>query len=476
MTPRKSVRDLAPGDELDTEHIAELKENGRPMLGSESWSQFRDHSPAEVPMLVDGLIPEGALGFLAAPPKAGKTWLALGLALSVATGEAFLGHFQIPRRRPVLYLALEGARAAVRARTAALARGLGIDPDGAELDEWFRIAYKPPGIDISDVGWTVRITAEADRLDAGLVVVDVLRAAAPRLPESGEGATHFAAIRQNLAPVTDAGRVLLLLHHFVKTTESTQDRSLGDRMSGSGALFGAADVLMAITATEEKGRRMRLEAVGRDIIELDPLGIDLEGAGSGEHGGITHADTVNLVATNEAPDTTSGITKARHEEIAEFVRSQPDQRATPVAIREAFSISEKTLKDRRSGLRDHQIHYLGEGRGAEYAFIDPGPRHTPESGVRGPTRTSTPDPGPPIRGQGSGQGSDGSIDETNLDLLDEVLLLASQHGWPPISRHDEPLIRGGETGWSEYAGRVRAGDADAIRVLPQLRRKLEVVS
>jgi len=48
----------------------------------------------------------------------------LALALSVATGNRYLGHFDVPEAAPVLYLALEGNRTAIRTRTGAIAAGL----------------------------------------------------------------------------------------------------------------------------------------------------------------------------------------------------------------------------------------------------------------------------------------------------------------------------------------------------------------
>ena len=77
-----------------------------------------------------GFFAAGALGFVSAPPKKGKTWLGLSLALSVATGMPFLDRFEIPEPRDVVYLALEGHRAALRARIGCLARGLDLNPDG----------------------------------------------------------------------------------------------------------------------------------------------------------------------------------------------------------------------------------------------------------------------------------------------------------------------------------------------------------
>ena len=53
---------------------------------------------------VPGLVPEGSV-LLVGPPKIGKSWLVLTIALAAASGGKALG-LDIPKR-PVLYLALE---------------------------------------------------------------------------------------------------------------------------------------------------------------------------------------------------------------------------------------------------------------------------------------------------------------------------------------------------------------------------------
>jgi hypothetical protein len=49
--------------------------------------------------LIQGLWPADAYGVLAAQEKAGKTWAALDLAVSVACGQPWLDHFACPNPR-----------------------------------------------------------------------------------------------------------------------------------------------------------------------------------------------------------------------------------------------------------------------------------------------------------------------------------------------------------------------------------------
>jgi RecA-family ATPase len=44
---------------------------------------FRDSVTGDLPFLIEGVWPEGATAFIGAEPKAGKTWLALAIAVSL---------------------------------------------------------------------------------------------------------------------------------------------------------------------------------------------------------------------------------------------------------------------------------------------------------------------------------------------------------------------------------------------------------
>ena len=71
--------------------------------------------------LIQGLWPADAYGVLAAQEKAGKTWAALDLAVSVATGRPWLDHFACPSPGPVLVFLGEGGEWATVRRIEAIA-------------------------------------------------------------------------------------------------------------------------------------------------------------------------------------------------------------------------------------------------------------------------------------------------------------------------------------------------------------------
>lgn len=262
-------------------------------MAVEPWAAFRDRAGDSVPMLVERVWPDGAMGFIGAAPKAGKTWVALLLALAVATGRPFLGEFPVARRCPVLYVALEGTREGLRARIGALARGLGLDPDGDDL-AGLHVAYKPKGINLSDGAWAARLVDRARQLGAGLVVVDVLRRAAT-VAEDVKGAADFASLLRNLADLEAERRALVFCHHFTKPGETQKGRKAADRMAGSGALYGALDAGMFITSNDG-ARTMQVEVETRDIRAPRPFRVELAGEATGPNGGWGYLDTVRVAA------------------------------------------------------------------------------------------------------------------------------------------------------------------------------------
>jgi AAA domain len=329
-------------------------------LASQPWRAFAGSTPAEIDWLVPGLIARAAFVFIAAPPKKGKTWVVIDLALAVTLGRPFLALFEVETAQPVLLVMLEGHRAAVRDRIGAMARGAGIDPDGDELER-LHISYKPPGINLSDPGWAADLRAEAADVKAALVAVDVLRAAA-RLKHENSG-DDFAILRDNLRPLGDDGRACALTHHFGKLTELSKERTPGERMTGSGALYGAMDFGVFITGSESGARVLRVEFDGRDSAMPDPIGVRLLGAGSGTNGSLLYADAAHFVAEH-APD--AAELKAPAADIAAWIRQERGGHATPTEIREAFDISEDTLRRRRDDLAALGIAYISAGRLTRY--------------------------------------------------------------------------------------------------------------
>ena len=77
--------------------------------------------------LIDGVATEGSVGFIAGAPKSFKSWLALDMALSVATGSLFLDYFRVLKPGRVLYIQEEDSAITVKQRTKKIWKGKSTD-------------------------------------------------------------------------------------------------------------------------------------------------------------------------------------------------------------------------------------------------------------------------------------------------------------------------------------------------------------
>jgi hypothetical protein len=333
-------------------------------LQAQTWAEFERDATEHVPVIVDGLWPEGGLGFIAAPPKKGKTWVGLDLGVSIATGTSFLGRFPVAQAQPVVYVALEGHKAAIRGRIGCLTRGHGFNPSHGSNDlHNLHVLYKPAGLNLADPAWTRSIQQLAQRAGARMLIIDVLRAAAVLKENSND---EFRDLVRTLQPITNDGCALALLHHFGKLTELSRDRTPGERMSGAGAMYGAFDVGVFITGSNDAGRKLRIEFETRDLPSPETVGVELSGTPTGQNGGFIFTDTAYW-AEAEKPDYDE--IKAPSEDIAAWVREQGGE-VERRAVEDHFQISDKTLARRRDKLDELGIEFVrADGRGRKARLI-----------------------------------------------------------------------------------------------------------
>jgi hypothetical protein len=178
--------------------------------------------------LIQGLWPADAYGVLAAQEKAGKTWAALDLAVSVATGRSWLDHFACPTPGPVLVFLGEGGERATVRRIEAIATSKGVDPE--QLADRLRLCFRVPRLAAPGSGGELAaIQAELETHPAALVVLDPLYLAAAGA--SGSNLYDMGAVLQAIQGVCQhAGCALLVVTHWNKTGDGRG----ADRISGAG--------------------------------------------------------------------------------------------------------------------------------------------------------------------------------------------------------------------------------------------------
>jgi len=202
--------------------------------------------------VVPDLLPEG-LTLLAAKPKLGKSRLALGLALAVASGGAALGEIEV-EPGTVLYLALEDSLKRLSERTQKLL-GDEIAPPLLEVTtEWPRL--DAGGLDQLE-DWL------ANHPDARLVILDTL-AKIRGARAGGSYAGDYSSLEGAQALAQRAGVAILVIHHTGK--ESRQDAL--DEVNATQGLAGVADNILVLR--RQRGQaQAQLIGDGRELNGVD---------------------------------------------------------------------------------------------------------------------------------------------------------------------------------------------------------------
>ncbi len=202
--------------------------------------------------IVPGILPEG-LTLLAGKPKLGKSWLALDIAVAVASGGSVLGRQCEPG--PVLCLALEDNQRRLQKRLQLVA---GSTPWPGDLEfhtEWPR----------GDAGLERMRDWVNARPGSRLTIVDTLAVVRP--PTRGNEGVHssdYAALRGMHQLANEHGISVLVVHHVRKA--DAEDPF--DTVSGSTGLTGAADSTLILTRRESDSGVI-LYGRGRDLEEFE---------------------------------------------------------------------------------------------------------------------------------------------------------------------------------------------------------------
>ena len=180
------------------------------------------------------ILPKPGLVLLVGPPKAGKSFLALDIALRVARGQPILGQPTVPH--PVLFLQLDTSETVWRDRLHQL-REMGDDLAGNVLMPHPEDMPRG-GIDILTASGRAFLTAALLQGNPGLVIVDILR----ELSHMDENdSTEMKAVGDAICDIM-ANRCVLLVHHTKKISrDEDPDPMIAGR--GTGYIKGKVDAV-----------------------------------------------------------------------------------------------------------------------------------------------------------------------------------------------------------------------------------------
>ena len=209
--------------------------------------------------LVDGLVPEG-VNMISGAPKVGKSWLMLDLALSIASGEPFLG--QNIAKCGVLYLCLEDTLKRIQDRLMKLT-------DEAPANLRFAVTAGTLGGGFEEELKNYLYSNP----DTKLVIIDTLQRI--RSPKSSGSGGIYANDYEDISALKEIAASrnvsILLVHHLRKQ----KDSDVFNQVSGSSGITGAVDTSYVLQKESRESKTATLIATGRDI-EMQKITLKFE--------------------------------------------------------------------------------------------------------------------------------------------------------------------------------------------------------
>jgi len=98
---------------------------------------LRERASIPTEWLIEGIYPLGEIILMVGEPHSGKTYVALDQGLAVAYGAPWLGIYDVPRPRPVLYVPTEGSGAGFVIIDVLADVTPGVDENSKEMGDMF---------------------------------------------------------------------------------------------------------------------------------------------------------------------------------------------------------------------------------------------------------------------------------------------------------------------------------------------------
>jgi len=229
-------------------------------------SQLASNGP-QTQWLVEELWTEQAVGILGGEPKCCKSFLALDVAVSVASGAACLRQFPVRRSGPVLLFPAEDSLAVVRQRLEGIAAAAQVPFASLPVQ-----VITAPSLRLDTALDRQRLSHTIQQQRPILLILDPLI----RLHRVDENdATQIATLLSYLRELQRKFRLaVLLVHHARKDSQSSRP---GQALRGSSELHGWGDSNLYL---RRKGSQLTLSTEHRAAPSRDHIPLQLSESGS----------------------------------------------------------------------------------------------------------------------------------------------------------------------------------------------------
>lgn len=223
--------------------------------------------------MIEGLWSDKSHGIIAGEPKTRKSYVAIDVGLSVATGTDCLGHFKVVKPGPVLMIQEEISDAEMRKRLRFIAASKGVG--GNIHKEHDKVSVHLPSsiplylrnrkqLDLSSNDTFRMLHEQVLEKDIRLLILDPLQLMLGDIDENK--ASEVRPILYNFLQLKEeTGCGVMILHHYAKASDKNPRRG-GQRMLGSQAFHGWVESGLYLS----KNDRYETE-VEREFRNFDPM-------------------------------------------------------------------------------------------------------------------------------------------------------------------------------------------------------------
>ncbi len=293
-----------------------------------------DAKNTEPDWLIASLWAEQAVGFIGGTPKSCKTWLALELAVAVASGRPCLGRFAVRDPGPVLLYTAEDGAADVRRRVAAIATARKI-----ELERLAVGLITEPSLQLDRPGDQHRLAATLAKVKPRMMVLDPLVRLHRGDENSASDISHLLAFLRGLQ--REHAVAIAIVHHIRKAPSTGQP---GQALRGSGDLHAWSDSNLFLL---HRNGRLELHAEHRNHPAPAPVAVAL----------VTKPE--HLVATQIPAEAVSDDVHELRRQVVDALGAEP---MTRTALRHKLRIRNETLGEILSRLAADGVIQRVDGR------------------------------------------------------------------------------------------------------------------
>lgn len=275
--------------------------------------------------LIEKLWGASAVGVIGGAPKCSKTWLALDMSLSVATGTACLDRYEVPQPGPVLLYLAEDSLAIVRERVEGIARHRGLDLAAIPIH-----VITTPVLRLDREPHRGQLRETARQLRPRLLLLD------PLVRLHGIDENHAGEVAELLAYFRALQRELdlsvVLVHHTRKNAPGGAAAGQGLRGSSDIHAFGDSNLYLRRTAN-----RLMLSSEHRAAAATQPVYLELVATDEA----TTHLEVVGDVRGQQRRDLRTQVLELLAE----------NQVLTRAKLRETLSVKNERLGEALESLQ-----------------------------------------------------------------------------------------------------------------------------